>query len=187
LGLLLLVVGVDAGLFNCTILSGNCTVINLDYNNQVFGGTTYYNVSLNVTIMGNTATDMGLCNMSCITNKTWGNVTNRTSGNVSNRTPSGVNETSVSWCNARAMIINGSAKVLYPLNITQFVTSNGLCNNSYSIWLNGTTNITIEIRSRLTTSVGGRPVFPLIEVGATTGTLLIAAILIRRWYKKRRT
>ena len=186
--ILLLGMSVDASLINCTVLGGNCTIISSIYNDQSFGGTTYYNVSVNVTIMGDTTSDMGLCNISCITNKTVGNFTNRTGGNVSHRlNRSGVNETFVSWCNLGIRIINGSSKVALPLNVSQFVTSGGYCNGSFAIWLNGTTNITAEIRSRTTTSVGGKPTFPLIQVSAASGTLLIAAILIRRWWKKRRT
>lgn len=176
---------VDASLINCTVLDGNCTIISSIYGNHTFGSITYFNVSVNVTIMGSTVNETGLCNISCITNKTYGNVTNRTSGNVTNRTPSGVNETTVSWCNARAKVLNGSSKVLFPLNITQFVTSGGFCNNTYAVWLNGTTNITVEIKSTFTTSPGGRPTFPLIEVGGISGTLLIAALIIRRWWKMR--
>lgn len=176
-GMILLFYVSNVSSIGCTVLDGNCSIVSSIYNDQVFGGTTYYNISVNVTVMGDTTSDTGLCNISCITNKTIGNITNRTDSNIVN----------ISWCNLGICIINGSAKVAFPLNISEFVTSDGFCNGSFAIWLNGTTKITAEIRSRTVTTKGNKTTYPLTKIGVTSGTLLITAILVRRWWRKRRT
>lgn len=160
--------------FGCTILDGNCSVQSTVYENQTYGGTTYYNTSVNVTIAGNAASDVSTCKFCCITNKSHGNVTNRSSGDSVN----------ISWCSLGASIVSGSDNEVYPENISAFVTSDGLCNGTFSVWLNGTTNIVMQIRS--SQSRANETGFPLIPVGAAA-TLLISAMIIRRWYKMRRT
>lgn len=171
LGILLLMGMVNAT-FNCTVLGGDCSVETKTYMNQNYSGTMYYNTSVNVTISGNDAADTGLCNISCITNKTHGNFTNST-GSVVN----------MSWCNLVIDIISGSDNEAFPLNATEFVSNQtDLCNGSFAIWLNGTTNITVRIRA--SQARADEDYFPLIPV-AGSASLLIAAILIRRWYKRR--
>lgn len=175
LGLILMFgICVSATDFECNVLGGNCSVDSTKYGNQEYIGITYYNTTVNVTISGNSAADVLLCNISCIVNKTHGNITNRSNGEIVN----------VSWCNLGATIISGSVRELFPRNITSYVTSDSKCNCSYSIWLNGTQAIIVEIKA--SSSREGSAGYPLIEVGVAA-SLLISAMIIRRWYKMRRT
>ena len=164
----------DAVTFECAIIDGNCSVESTVYDNQSYVGVTYYNTSVNVTVSGNAATDVSTCEFYCMTNKTYGNITNRSSGSLVN----------ISWCNLGATIVSGSDKEIYPENITEFVTSTGLCNGTFSVWLNGTTNITIQIQASQMRA--GKEDFPLVPVGVAA-SLLVAAMIIRRWHKMRRT
>jgi len=165
---------VSAGTFECSILDGNCSIVSYVYMNQTYIGATYTNTSVNVTINGSTSSDVGLCNFSCMLNKTHGNTTNKSNGEIVN----------ISWCNPTATIISGSVREIFLLNASEFVTNDtGLCNASYSVWLNGSQDIVIEIKA--SEARKGTTDYPLIPIGAAS--LVVSAILIRLWYKHKRT
>lgn len=159
---------------DCGVLDGNCSIGTTTYGDQLYQGTTYYSTNLNVTISGDTSGDTMLCNISCITNKSHGYIINKTNGATIN----------MSWCSLGASIISGSVREVYARNISTFVLADGQCNSSFAIWLNGTQNIVVEIKSTEARSSGSQD-FPLVPVGIAS-SLLIAAIIIRRWWKMRR-
>jgi len=179
--LLLAFVCMGVNAYECTKVSGDCTV-----GSPVYANDSSVSDKLTVVVNGDAADDVGTCIFWCTVNRSKGNVTyGNFTGNWSDASTWDYNY----FCN-HGVVCNTSVDcgLYYHSGTNHSVkaydsVADGGCNVSTYSYLSGTSDITLVIQKGTTT--GGSSSYPPFKMGVTLALLSATAQMLVWWKTKR--